>query len=168
MIKGVDEPVFSFFPELSDLATGEKKGLLLSHVLTMSLGLKWVEAVPDNEGNNDEGRMHMARDPARYVLSLPTAAPPGQEFFYNTGALTLLSTIMRKATGRPLDEFARSALFEPLGITDWKWLRYKGDSDAGGGLRLKPRDMVAIGQLVLAGAAGTASGSSRRRGSTPR
>ena len=151
LIRSVDEPIFSFFPELSDLRTPEQERIQLSHVLTMSLGLKWVEAVPDNEGNNDEERMHMAPDPCRYVLGLPATAPPGQEFFYNTGALTLLSAIVRKATGRPLDEFARTNLFEPLGITKMEWTRVKGDSDAGGGLRLRPRDMAKIGQLVLAG-----------------
>src|SRR5262249_32300103 len=96
-------------------------------------------------------RMHMARDPCRYVLGLPATTPPGQDFFYNTGALTLLSAIMRKTTGGPLDEFARANLFEPMGITAFEWNRVKGDSDAGGGLRLRPRDMAKIGQLVLAG-----------------
>src|SRR5580692_6430694 len=151
LIRSVDEPIFSFFPELSDLHSPEKDRLRLGHALTMSLGRKWVEAVPDNEGNNDEERMHMAPDPCCYVLGLPVTAPPGQEFFYNTGALTLVSAIVRKATGRPLDEFARTVLFEPLGITGFKWMRYKGDTDAGGGLRLRPRDMAKIGQLVLAG-----------------
>jgi CubicO group peptidase (beta-lactamase class C family) len=151
LIRSVNEPIFSFFPELSDLRTPDKERIQLSHVLTMSLGLKWVEAVPDNEGNNDEERMHRAPDPCRYVLSLPATAPPGQEFFYNTGALTLVSAMVRKATGRPLDEFARAVLFEPLGITGFEWIRVKGDADAGGGLRLRPRDMAKIGQLVLAG-----------------
>ena len=96
-------------------------------------------------------RMHMAPDPCRYVLGLPATAPAGQEFFYNTGALTLVSAIIRKATGRPLDEFARATLFEPMGITGVEWIRVKGDTDAGGGLRLRPRDMAKIGQLVLAG-----------------
>ena len=77
--------------------------------------------------------------------------PPGQDFFYNTGALTLVSAIVRKATGRPLDEFARQTLFEPMGIAQAEWARVRGDADAGGGLRLRPRDMAKIGQLVLAG-----------------
>ena len=121
------------------------------HALTMSMGLEWVEATPDNEGNNDEERMHMAPDPCRYVLGLAATAPAGQEFFYNTGALTLLSAMIRKATGRTLDEFARATLFEPMGITGVEWIRVEGDTDAGGGLRLRPRDMAKIGQLVLAG-----------------
>ena len=151
LISRVDQPIFSFFPELADLRTPEKDRIQLMHLLTMSLGLQWVEAIPSNEGNHDEGRMHMARDPCRYVLGLPVTAPAGREFFYNTGALTLVSAIMRKATGRPLDEFARAELFKPLGITEMEWIRVKGDSDAGGGLRLRPRDMAKIGQLVLAG-----------------
>ena len=151
LIRSVDEPIFSFFPELSDLRSPEKDRLQLAHALTMSLGLKWVEATPSNNYDNDEVRMQMARDPCRYVLGLPVVSSAGQEFFYNTGALTLVSAIVHKATGRPLDEFARQTLFEPLGITAVEWKRVRGDSDAGGGLRLRPRDMAKIGQLVLAG-----------------
>ena len=151
LIRSVNEPIFSFFPELSDLRSPEKERIQLDHALTMTMGLKWVEAIPSNEADNDEVRMHMASDPCRYVLGLPAMTPPGQEYFYNTGALTLVSAIIHKATGRTLDEFARETLFQPLGITSVEWVRVKGDSDAGGGLRLRPRDMAKIGQLVLAG-----------------
>jgi CubicO group peptidase (beta-lactamase class C family) len=152
LIGSINEPIFNFFPELSDLRSPEKDRIQLLHVLTMSMGLKWVEATPaTGDDNNDEARMHMALDPCRYVLSLAVTAPAGQEFFYNTGALTLLSAIIRKAAGRPLDEFARATLFETTGITRVEWIRVKGDADAGGGLRLRPRDMAKIGQLVLAG-----------------
>ena len=151
LVGSVNQSIFSFFPELSDLRSPEKERIQLLHALTMSMGLEWVEATPGNEGNNDEERMHMAPNPCRYVLGLPATAPAGQDFLYNTGALTLLSAIIQKATGRPLDEFVRATLFEPMGITSAEWVRVKGDTDAGGGLRLRPRDMAKIGQLVLAG-----------------
>ncbi|WP_244065077.1 serine hydrolase [Bradyrhizobium sp. Ce-3] len=151
LIRGINEPIFSFFPELSDLRSPEKDRIQLVHTLTMSMGLTWVEATPATGDDNDEARMYRAPDPCRYVLGLSATAAPGEAFFYNTGALALLSAIVRKATGHPLDEFARTALFEPLGITSFEWSRFKGDSDAGGGLRLRPRDMAKIGQLVLAG-----------------
>ncbi|MGL4291580.1 MAG: serine hydrolase domain-containing protein [Phreatobacter sp.] len=151
LIRSIDEPIFSFFPELSDLRSPEKDRIRLSHALTMSMGLAWVEATPATGDDNDEARMHRAPDPCRYVLGLAATAPAGWDFFYNTGALTLVSAIIRKATGRPLDEFARTSLFEPMGIADVEWNRVKGDTDAGGGLRMRPRDMAKIGQLVLAG-----------------
>jgi len=136
---------------LSDLRSPERDRIQLLHVLNMSMGLAWVEATPaTGDFNNDEARMNMAWEPCRYVLSRSITAPAGQEFFYNTGALRLVSAIIRKATGRPLDEFARAALFEPLGITSAEWARVRGETDAGGGLRLRPRDMAKIGQLVLA------------------
>jgi CubicO group peptidase (beta-lactamase class C family) len=93
----------------------------------MSMGLKWVEATPaTGDYNNDEARMHIAWDPCRYVLGLPVAAAAEQEFFYNTGALALVSAILRNATGIPFEEFVRVSLFEPLGITRVAWDRYWG------------------------------------------
>jgi hypothetical protein len=58
------------------LRTPEKERIQLVHALTMSLGLKWVEAIPSNEDDNDEVRMHRSSDPCRYVLGLPVTAPP--------------------------------------------------------------------------------------------
>lgn len=151
LIRGLDVPIFDFFPELTDLRSAEKDRIQLVHALTMSMGLKWEEATPaTGDFANDEARMNMAGDPCRYVLSLPVTAPAGQRFFYNTGTLSLISGIVHKATGMPLDEFAREALFEPLGIKA-EWARVRGETDAGGGLRMRPRDMAKIGQLVLAG-----------------
>jgi CubicO group peptidase (beta-lactamase class C family) len=152
LIRNVNEPIFSFFPELADLRTLEKDRILLRHVLDMTMGLEWVEATPaTGDFANDEARMHMAADQCRYVLGLAVTAPAGQEFHYSTGALALVSAIVRKATGRPLDEFARANLFDRLGISAGEWRRVRGDTDAGGGLRLRSREMAKIGQLVLAG-----------------
>jgi CubicO group peptidase (beta-lactamase class C family) len=41
LIRSVNEPIFSFFPELSDLRTPEKDRIQLLHALTMSMGLQW-------------------------------------------------------------------------------------------------------------------------------
>jgi CubicO group peptidase (beta-lactamase class C family) len=151
-IKDINAPILNFFPELSEMRSPQLDRIQLWHALTMSMGLRWVEATPaTGDFNNDETRMFLAWDPNRYVLGLPVTAPAGQEFFYNTGALRLVSAIIHKAVGRPLDEFAQEVLFEPLGITGADWIRVRGETDAGGGLRLRPRDMAKIGQLVLAG-----------------
>src|SRR6478672_8837530 len=128
LIRSVNEPILSFFPELSDMRSPERDKLRLVHALTMSMGLKWVEATPaTGDFDNDETRMFMAWDPNRYVLGLPVTAPAGQEFFYNTGALRLVSAVIHKAVGRPLNEFAQAELFEPLGIRDADWIRVRGE-----------------------------------------
>jgi CubicO group peptidase (beta-lactamase class C family) len=56
LIGSVNAPIFSFFPELSDLRSPEKDRIQLSHVLTMSMGLQWVEATPATGDENDEVR----------------------------------------------------------------------------------------------------------------
>jgi CubicO group peptidase (beta-lactamase class C family) len=49
-----------------------------------------------------------------------------------------------------LDEFARKYLFDPLNINNFRWLKDStGFCHAGGGLFLKPMDMMKIGFLVL-------------------
>ena len=77
LIRSVNEPIFSFFPELSDLRSPEKDRIQLLHVLTMSMGLEWVEATPSNEDNNDEARMHMAQ--IRVVTSSVLRRLPRQD-----------------------------------------------------------------------------------------
>src|SRR4051795_8328511 len=57
LIRSVDEPIFSFFPEYADLRSPEKDRIQLVHVLTMTMGLAWVEAAPATEESNDESRM---------------------------------------------------------------------------------------------------------------
>ena len=56
LIRSVDEPIFSFFPELSDLRSPEKDRLRLVHALTMTMGLKWVEAIPEQRGTTTTRR----------------------------------------------------------------------------------------------------------------
>ena len=149
-IKNVDAPVFSFFPEYGDLRTPEKDRITLRHLLTMSAGLAWNETVPFSNPENTERRMAVAPDPYRYVLERPLVYPPGDVYNYCGGATELLAGILRKESGRPLDEQAKEDLFDPLGISDAQWMHYpNGKPAAASGLKLRPRDLAKIGQLVL-------------------
>jgi CubicO group peptidase (beta-lactamase class C family) len=150
-IKDLDAPVLSFFPEYADLRTPEKDRITLRHLLMMAHGLVWDEGIPYSNPLNSEMQMYGAADPYRYVLERPVAGPPGEVFNYCTGAPTLLGAVLRNVTGKQFDVLARETLLDPLGIADTEWIRFdNGDTMAGGGLRLRPRDLAKIGQLVLA------------------
>ena len=150
LIASVNVPVFSLFPEYADLRTPEKDAITLQHLLTMSAGLAWNEQVPYSDPGNSETQMFMAADPIRHVLSRPLAAPPGQGYNYNGGLTTVLAAIVSRAIGKPFDQFIQEALFDPLGITQVEWIRDRhGNPWPASGLRLRPRDLARIGQLVL-------------------
>jgi CubicO group peptidase (beta-lactamase class C family) len=150
-IKGIDEPVLSFFPEYADLRTPEKDRITLRHLITMSAGLEWHELdVPYTNAANSTARMEAANDLYRFVLEQPVVAPPGDLWNYNSGGTEVIAAILKKAAGKPIEDFARELLFEPLGITDVEWHRNaNGNVFAAGGLRLRPRDLAKIGQFVL-------------------
>jgi CubicO group peptidase (beta-lactamase class C family) len=75
---------------------------------------------------------------------------PFTEFKYNSSCPIIVAGIIEKATGMKLDEFARKYLFEPLKIDKYRWLKDStGFCHAGGGLFLRPLDMLRIGILVM-------------------
>ena len=117
----------------------------------MTSGLDWPErAISSNNPANIVRRG--ARDPYPYhfVLERSVEAMPGTVWNYNSGGVWLLGLMLRKVAGQPLEQFAKEALFEPLGIQDWEWGRLgNGDLGTSGGLHLRPRDMAKLGQLVL-------------------
>jgi CubicO group peptidase (beta-lactamase class C family) len=151
-VPALSTPVLDLFPELADLQTRERRLVTLEHLLTMTAGLEWDESGSYASLNNSATRMSMASDARRFVLERPIAAPPGTRFTYNSGATALLGEVIVRGTGRPLAEFAKEVLFEPLGIVDVEWRAARdGRFEAHSGLRLRPRDLAKIGRLVLDG-----------------
>ncbi|MET8003021.1 serine hydrolase domain-containing protein [Nonomuraea glycinis] len=141
------------FPEYPDLlAEPARARLTIEHALTMTLGLAWDESVPYTSVANSELAMEAAADRYRYVLERPIVEEPGRRWSYCGGATALLGGLIARGTGRPLAEFARAALFEPLGIGAFEWTAGEdGVAMAAAGLRLRPRDLAAIGTLLLDG-----------------
>jgi len=151
-LASLEQPIFDFLPAYADLRAPDKARITLRHLLTMSAGLAWDETItPYTDPNNSAIRMSRAVDAYRYVLSEPVVTPPGAKYTYSSGATELLGAVLHQATGQRLDELARTVLFAPLGIDEFEWLRNAdGTTAASWGLRLRPRDMAKLGQLVLA------------------
>ena len=71
---------------------------------------------------------------------------------YGGGATTLIGRLIARRTGEPLLTYCRRVLFDPMGFGPADWARSRdGEFRAAAGLRLLPRDLLKIGQLVLAG-----------------
>jgi len=147
----LDTPVFDYFPEYAALRTPEKARIRLRDLLTMSSGLEWDEKLPYTDPKNSENMLDVAPEPYRFVLEQKLIETPGLRFNYNSGGTTLLGAVIARQTGQRLDAYARDMLFTPLGIMDVEWARLdNGDPAGASGLRLRPRDLAKIGQLVLA------------------
>jgi len=151
-ISSLDQPVVQWFPEYPDLNTAERRRVTLAQVLSMTSGLRWNEEVPYTDPRNDEIRMTRDSLPLRYALSAPFALDPGTGFNYNGGLTQVMAAVIERATKTPIEDYARTHLFEPLGITDVEWLGdLAGMPAAASGLRLRPRDLAKFGSLYLHG-----------------
>jgi CubicO group peptidase (beta-lactamase class C family) len=150
LIASIDEPVYRFFPEFDDLRSPERDRITVRHLLTMSSGLEWNENVAYTDPANSEIRMWKEPDPYRFAWDQNPITPTGTVYNYNGGSTELLGQIVRKVTGQELEDFAQSNLFAPLGIEGFDWYKHpNGKAAAASGLRLSPRDMAKLGQLIL-------------------
>ena len=146
----IDAPVLNYLhagDRPAQMAAGWDR-ITLRHLLTMSSGLAWQE----DGVFGDQTRMEFSSDQAAYVLARSVAQPPGARYLYNSGNTAVLGRVLERATGTDLETYARRVLFEPLGVSDLEWRRGRdGHAFAHAGLRLRPRDLVKIGRLLLDG-----------------
>ncbi|MFY1695857.1 serine hydrolase domain-containing protein [Solwaraspora sp. WMMA2101] len=147
------QPLLRQFPEYPDLAADpDRAGLTVAHALTMSLGLDWREDLPYDSPDNGEIAMELAPDRYRYVLERPVVGPPGERWAYCGGATALLGKLIADGTGQVLEAYGWAKLFAPLGVEQFHWMAGDdGVASPASGLRLTPRDLARIGELVLAG-----------------
>jgi CubicO group peptidase (beta-lactamase class C family) len=146
-VPALSTAVLAAYPDLADIATPQKQPISIAHLLDMASGLAWSEG----EGVvNDELRLFWKGDIPRYVMSHDVAVSPDTAFNYNGGGTAILADLITRGTGQSLDAYARDRLFAPLGIRDWEWVGdLHGRPMAFNGLRMRPRDLLKIGRLVL-------------------
>ena len=132
-----------------------KSQIRLGHILSMSGGLAWDEtSLPYSDADNDWIRASQEDDPIGFALARPVVADPGMLFNYHGVYSIFPSYLIQRDVGVSAEEFAAEKLFAPLGITEWEWESIaSGLTDTDGGLHLRPRDMLKLGQLYLDGGA---------------
>jgi hypothetical protein len=136
-IKSVDEPVCTYIKEW---CAGQKSKVTLKHLLTMTSGLPRMFS----EGVGSVG------DKNPFVINLSLATEPGTVWAYSNEGVQLLSPILDKAAGEPLQEYARKRLFEPLGMRGTRLhLDERGHAWTYADMETTPRDFARIGLLML-------------------
>ncbi|MCE3290753.1 MAG: serine hydrolase [Caulobacter sp.] len=127
-LKGVDAPVAPLLASFGpfDNPDPRKAAITVEDLLTMSSILEC-----DDENSFSSGN---------------------EAFSYCTAGVASLGAAVQSAVGEPLPAFAHDALFAPLGIEGEEW-QYSplGLAQGGGGLGLRSRDLLKLGQLLLDG-----------------
>jgi CubicO group peptidase (beta-lactamase class C family) len=145
----LDTPLTSVLPDAATTRP-DHTGVTLGQLLSMSSGMGWNEKAPYEDPANSLRLLEDATDPVRFVLEQRTWSKPGEFFNYSSGATTLLMAVLARTTGQKVDDYARQKLFAPLGITDSEWDAMPASGQLSpAGLRLRPRDLAKLGQLLL-------------------
>jgi RNA polymerase sigma factor (sigma-70 family) len=144
-IKSVDDPVSNYLPQWKE---GAKAKVKLRHLLTMTSGLKrrW-----GTEPGPDLSVGFAGPDKNAFVLKLPLTYKPGERWEYSNEGVQLLSPLLDKAAGRPIQEYARDRLFKPVGMSPRTRLAEdaRGHAWTYADAETTLRDFARIGVLML-------------------
>lgn len=131
----------------------QKRAMTLEHLLTMSSGYFCDDGNNDAPGN-EETMNNQTDEPDyyRYTLKVPMATPPGENAVYCSASPNLALGMVGRATGEsPLYTFDR-LIAGPMKMNRYAWnLDPAGHPYGGGSVRVRPRDFIKLGQLMLNG-----------------
>ena len=150
LIGSVDRTVDSYLPQFK--GTGYE-GVTVKDVLQMSSGVKFNEDYGDPKSDIQRWFRTFALGESQdeFATTLVNEKPPGTFNHYVSINTHVLGMILVKTTGKPIVEYFKEKLWEPLGAEyDAYWLKDENDMEmALGGLNATLRDFGKIGTLFL-------------------
>lgn len=125
----------------------QKDNVTIKSLLTMSSGFDGNDENYESPGN--EENMYPTENWVKFTLGLPmTENPIGKNWSYFTAGVVVSGDILDKTVPQGLKNYADQKLFQPLGITNYKWqFTPQQKPSLAGGLRMKALDFAKFGQL---------------------
>lgn len=145
LVHRIDDSISLYLP---GLPKDGKQKITIKDLLTMRSGLDADDEDASSPGN--ENTLDQSADWIRTVYSVPMKRPPGAKYVYCSINAFLTGAIIENVSGMPLDQFAKTYLFRPLGIENYSWRHVPVDRTTGqGNLSITTRDEAEIGELML-------------------
>jgi len=126
----------------------EKDSISLKDLLTMSSVLTGLDSDPESPGG--EEKMYPTPNWVDFTLNLPVDETKLAEkrWEYFTAGVVLLGDVIHQLVPNGLENYADKNLFQPLGITNYKWqFTPQKVANTAGGIRLRSLDFAKYGQL---------------------
>ena len=130
--------------------TIKKENVSLKSLLTMSSGFDGSDMNLDSPGN--EENMYPTSDWVNFGLDLPMDENKiiGKDWDYLTAGAVILGDILNKTVPDGLEKYADEKLFQPLGISNYKWqFTPTNVPNTAGGFQMNSLDNARYGQLYL-------------------
>ena len=136
----LDDKVSTYVPQWRGTAS---ESVTVRNLLSNDSGRFWSM-------QSDYRDLLAARSRTKYAVGLTQQYAPGSAWAYNNAAIQVLEPVLEGATGMRVAKFARTRLFEPLGMTRSTFITDRADDAAVFyGLRTTCLDLARLGSLYL-------------------